>query len=174
MTPKNSKFVSELRDLLGRECRLYLDYLEVIAKERASLVALKRDEIQAYTEKRIHLNAKVEEFHLKRQGILRSIAGKPDSSEIHLVETIEQYVEPAQRIELKVLADRLKSLIQQTQQKTRELEELTRFSLGIVNSTLSIISSASSPVTSVYSPSGKMAEKYQPPSGNYQPVARRV
>lgn len=155
----DSRIISTLEKSLAREISLYEEYLKLIAEERGSIIRFKAEKVRDCSERREQLHDAMKEAHSRRLEILEQV---PDSKHIKLTDLIEQQCLAGDRKKLLPLAHRLKKLVQQTQQQSKDCSSVVRFGMGIVDSLLSIIWSATKHVSRGYSRQGKVEERTQP------------
>ncbi len=155
---KNHKHVRDIVDSLKRECALQREYLRLIETERIALQKLKSPSIEDCSSKRESLVSKIKlEQNLRIEilkGILKQITS--DRPELKLTAIAERVFHRGDTEEIKQHCGILRQLIEISQRKTKELEQMVSFSMKLVSGSLSSILSHSEDSRPLYNSYGKM------------------
>jgi len=164
-----------LKSQLEDECKLQEKYLELIECERQAIRNLNESqriaELEKLTAKREILCFEIKQANEARLHLLSAI---PESKTVKLSDLVKLYFRPNEAAELKPFIDRLKSLIQKSQNKGLEFNQIIGFSLNLINGLTSIFWSASQSVLRCYSKQGKIKEQFHPSQGRASTVLKQV
>lgn len=158
MLVENHQSVRELLIVLTRECALQDEYREILLKEREALKFFKAADIEIFTEKRAEITERIAALQEQRLKLQLSA----DSAPKKLTEWAQENCQPKDCAKIMVLAEKLKSSVQQTSSLLAEFRGVVDFSLGMVSSTISIIWSATQTVNDTYSGYGQLQKNYLP------------
>lgn len=160
-----------LKTQLDKEIKLYKQYIEILAEEKAGITKFNSETVEASTQKREALYAEIKEAAVKRLEMLRDLAG-PEKKRLTAV--INEKFQGREAKELLARAETLKSLSEQLKKESREFGQIVNFGLNVVNGTLSIFMSATQNVTKSYGKSGLIKESFNPQGTRHSGVIKEA
>jgi hypothetical protein len=160
-----------LRNQLEQECKLYLQYLELLDQEKNSITQFKADKVELFTEKRDQLFAGIQAALAKRAELVKKMSG---SEKIRLTEAIRSKFKGPEAKQLMLLAKRLKELTMRLKKQSMEFNQIVNFGLNVVNGTLSIYMSATQNVNRGYSKAGLIKESFNPQGDRHSGVIKEA
>jgi hypothetical protein len=155
----DSKIVKQLERKLEQELALYIEYLAVLAQEQNFVISLKADKVSTLSQRRGEIIDQLQVFRDDRTAMIDELAGQEG---VKLSEFIEERCLPADRKKLLAIVSKIKTALQQVDQRNREFNQILNFSLGLVNGEISLLWSASQSVSRVYNSFGAVQEAVQP------------
>ena len=159
MIERNSRLIRDLERVLRAEIKLQEEYAALLTDERTCLTRFNADKIEEISLRRDLLNEKISQAAAERLELMKIF---PNSQGKRLTELLKAHCHKQDIATLMPLAEKLKTVVQQTKSMGKEFKQLVDFSLNLVNGTLSIIWSATQNVTRSYTPQGKVREAFHP------------
>lgn len=166
---KNPRLVRDLSKMLERECGLYVDYLDILERERESITKFNAERVNELSAQRLQLT---EELKAAKEERVASLDFMPESKKERLSQLIVQNCHPDDARRLMPLVQRLKNLVTLARAKAMEFNQVASYSLSIVNGSISILWSATQNVVRSYDPLGTMKESYNPATSRAASVLR--
>ncbi len=167
----DESFVRQLEKLLKRETALYIEYLDILNKERNQVTAFNANQIQQMAVRRKLLTEALKESHERRIELLSRL---PDSAGKKLTDLIESQAPERFRASLLSSALKLRELVEESQRQGSSLQQVVQFALNTVNGSLSLFSQASQNVSRQYNTTGKISESYNPKSSRSDTVLKQA
>ena len=159
MQNRDPKLARSLEQMLEKECKLYLDYIELLDTERSWITKFNSDKLQAIRAKREVLFESMKEAHEARLAVMDKF---PEGRTQKLRVIIRRYFTHDEAKRLLPVADKLRELILKTRKNGMEFNQVATYALNLVNGTLSILWSATQNVVKSYGPSGIIQESFNP------------
>jgi hypothetical protein len=155
----DTRVVKKLEQILEEEYALYVEYLAVLAQERACVIALKADQVNVLSSRRAELINQLSTLRDERAALVEE---QSNGESRRLSDIVEQSCAPADKKKLLMLIGKIKNSLAMVEEKSREFSHVLGFTLGLVNGEISLLWSASQPVTRVYDSFGSLNEARQP------------
>jgi hypothetical protein len=155
----DAKTVKKLEKILEGELSLYVEYLAVLERERACVIALRAGEVNALSARRGEIVHQLSLLRDERTTLVEMITGGETRK---LSDVVEDGCNPIDRKRLMSLISKIKDLLAKVEEQSREFNQVLSFTLGLVNGELSLLWSASQSVTRVYDSFGSLHEAAQP------------
>jgi hypothetical protein len=155
----DTRVVKKLERILEEEFALYVEYLAVLSQERASVIALKADQVTSLSSRRSEIINKLSALRDERTDLVEE---QSDGGSHRLSEVVEQHCAPTDKKKLLTLIAKIRDSLAMVEEKSREFNHILGFTLGLVNGEISLLWSASQPVTRVYDSFGSLNEARQP------------
>lgn len=167
----DASLVWALERNLDKACTLHQRYLELLAKERASLKKFSSDDIEKLREKREEFLRSIEETNAARTELLTKIPGG-NTEKLSIL--LEKEFSPSDAARLRPRVEELRRVVTAVQHESREFSQVVNFALNLVHGSLSILWSATQDVTRSYTAAGSMQEKHTPTHSRMQGVRREA
>ncbi len=143
-----------LVELLDEEIRSQERILELLSKERVSIVELNREQTEQLAEKKLHLVEQAANLEKKRTALLCELTGAAKAPKVS--EVIAKCPAIPVKRELQAKSHELKITATRVRELNLNNAVLLRQALGIVSSTLSIIRSSPGSELPTYGESGSL------------------
>lgn len=155
----DQQVVKKLERILEEEVSLYVEYLALLAQERACVIALKAEAVSQLSMRRSLIVDRLSNLKDERTDLLDH---ETQGEAKKLSEIVEERCHPADKKRLLTLISKMRDCLHLVEERSREFSQVVNFSLGLVNGEISLLWSASQPVTRVYNAFGAMNEASQP------------
>ena len=156
---RDPRFISSLQLLLEEECKIHLEYIEVLTQEQKALIKFDEPLVGKLSARRSELCDAMAKIQERRAAFMGQF---PDAENKKLSELIVKYCHPDDARKLNPLVKKLKTLVTRSRGLANEFNQVVDFSLTLVNGTISILWSATQTVTRSYSKKGIVKESFQP------------
>jgi len=151
--------VRALEKVVTDEVAACEEYLRLVNDEQNLLIKFDHDGVSTTARLREKIAERMATLRDKRVDLVSMIAGDRSTS---LTQLIEHGCNPADKKKLLALVHKLRTKVDQVEQKSREFAQVVDFSLGLVNGSISILWSATQNVTRCYNAFGGMTQAFQP------------
>ncbi|RIL10774.1 MAG: hypothetical protein DCC75_03655 [Proteobacteria bacterium] len=165
------QYLSELEQLLAKECSLYEQYGKVLALEEKQIAKRNHEEITNLSQEREVLHIGMRQCQEQRRALLKKVCGDKTAK---LSNVIRSKFPEAKRKNAEALISKLRILAKQNQQRNGEFSQLVNFSLKIVSGLASIFWSATQAVVKSYNQHGRLKESFHNASDRQSGVIKKV
>lgn len=143
--------------LLQKETRQQEKLLELLTKERAAIVGLQREEIEALSKKKEDVLLGSREIEKERSELITSLFPEKGKEGVKFDDILNLLEDGLLKRDLSKTGAELKRVVKAVQKLNTHNGQLIRQTMGLVASTISIIRSAPQTGLPTYGPSGKLA-----------------
>jgi superfamily II RNA helicase len=140
MSRIDARLVRSIENVLEKECALQLEYIKVLAEERDSLTRFKSETVEKLCARREELCEAIEAARDQRMSLMREL---PEGDSLKLTEIVNKYIQGSDAKRILALSERLKDLVRNSTQLSREFNQVVNFSINLLNGAISTIYSIS-------------------------------
>lgn len=153
-----SNFSRLLEKVLIEELKQYQALKILIQEEHQALISLKSQEVVRISEERKLITAKVSDLRDKRNQLLVNFGLDPIR---RLSDNIRENCTALEQKNLIPQVNKLKTLVEETRLRSKELGQVAGFSLNMIDGSLSILSSGKNQASEVYGRQGVIEHSYR-------------
>lgn len=163
----------KLLKLLEKELNYQEKLLELLSKERAAIVKLNQDELDALSGAKQDILNEVMDIEARRKEIFFSIAKESNREGLKFNDVLEMCPPSEGKGQLRHVGENLKRVATSVREMNEQNGQLIKQSLGLIASTLAIMRSAPDTDLPTYTPSGTLTTKTEDPAFVSRNAVRR-